>query len=421
MVSSRSSEVLSEPGPSTAPKPKCAICDEKTSVYACPRCTTRTCSLPCSSAHKTRTGCSGVRDKAKYVPMNNYTLGTMMDDYVFLEDLGRKMGEWGQDIVRGGYGNGARRGDGRDARGRGRGGRQGRGGTTRTKRDIMKMQLELRDVDVELLPSGMERRMLNQSTWDFKKQTAFLTVEFKFYPSSSWSSNPTHSQDPPYTLVTHRNNADLPLLTLVQNQVRERTKGKKEGGCPAWLKPLILPDPDVPDAFELPQFFIAAPVGGLALDAPKIGHHRLDASQKLLTLLRHKEFVEFPAIEVWEEGSFRGVVIDADGATRTEGQERPAKRRRLDSRKGKNMMKGLLGGYGSGEDDAEDSLAVLGEYEGSDGENAVLLEGSDGEGGEAGVEAVDYAALLDLMRQAQERTGGDPDDEVDWGDSDEDS
>jgi hypothetical protein len=104
--------------------------------------------------------------------MNEYGLGTLMDDYVFLEELGRKVGEWGRDIVQSGYGAGQAAGSARGTsmrgRGKGKGNTSGRGGTQRTKRDILKMQLELRDIDVDMLPSGMERRSCNQSTWDFK-------------------------------------------------------------------------------------------------------------------------------------------------------------------------------------------------------------------------------------------------------------
>src|ERR1700689_5122991 len=79
---------------------QCLVCLSRVAVYTCPRCSIRTCSLPCSTTHKTRTGCSGVRDKTKFVPMNRYTYGTMMDDYVFLEDMSRRVSGCGQDIVR---------------------------------------------------------------------------------------------------------------------------------------------------------------------------------------------------------------------------------------------------------------------------------------------------------------------------------
>lgn len=170
---------MTDPSPSdssfaSTSGPQCSICEKNAAIYTCPRCATRTCSLPCSNSHKSQTRCSGLRDKARYVPMNQYGLGTMMDDFVYLEEMGRKVGDWGKEIVRGGFGLGQSLGKSRDgamgmrggSQGRGRG--RGRGGVQRTKRDVLKMQLELRDVDVDMLPTGMAKRMVNQSTWDFK-------------------------------------------------------------------------------------------------------------------------------------------------------------------------------------------------------------------------------------------------------------
>ncbi|KAI0068798.1 hypothetical protein BV25DRAFT_1817717 [Artomyces pyxidatus] len=419
-----SPEILSEAGPSTIPKAQCAVCTSRSAIYACPRCTTRTCSLPCSTAHKARTGCTGVRDKAKFVPMNSYTLGTMMDDYVYLEETGRKVEEWGKDIARGGYAAGKEHGWSRGGRGQARG--RGRGGTQRTKRDVLKMMLESRDVDVDMLPTGMERRALNQSTWDSKKQVAFLTIEFKFHPPPDPKADPTDPQDPPYTLLTHRNCSDESLLSLMQYHVK--TKTKRDNQAPPWLRALALPNSDVPDIFSVPHFFMPTKLDTIAAGGTTV-YHRLDPSQKLLDLLRQKFFVEFPTIEVWEEGAFRGIVVDAHGATKDEGVERPAKRRKVDVRKARKTMKGLIGNYGSEDDEAKDPLSVLGVYEGSDEEiqptpGDVVFDEAEGgtddaEGSDDDVGPVDYAALLDIMRQAKERQSGNPEDEVDWGDSDE--
>jgi hypothetical protein len=96
----------------------------------------------------------------------------MVDDYVFLEDMSRKVGEWGQELVRGGYGYGhghslqGRRGKAKTGPGPGK--TQSHSGRAGKKRDILKSQLELRDIEMDLFPSGMERRTLNQSTWDAK-------------------------------------------------------------------------------------------------------------------------------------------------------------------------------------------------------------------------------------------------------------
>lgn len=117
--------------------------------------------------------CSQVRDKAAYVAMNQYGLSTLTNDYIYLEEVGRKVTEWGRDIGQNGYMDASARSDSRGrARGRGRGGR-GRGGFSRQagrnhRREILRSRLEEEDIEMLLLPEGMERRRLNQSTWDLK-------------------------------------------------------------------------------------------------------------------------------------------------------------------------------------------------------------------------------------------------------------
>jgi hypothetical protein len=405
--------------------------------------------------------------------MNRYTNGTMMDDYVFLEDMGRKVGEWGQDIVRGGYGNGNGRGTLQGRRGGGRTktgpppGKTWSGGISRKKRDILKSQLELRDIEMDLLPSGMERRTLNQSSWDSKyvdycscssylvrqyrigsynnhlffiyhrKRTAFLTVGYYIHPPLTLDTGPNDAQEL-YTLLTHRNNFDLSLRDLFQSQISQRTRKKSGADLPAWVKTLALPHPDVPDAFIPPEFFIRAPLDPLSRQSEKFAFIKLDSERKLSTLLRNKHFVEFPTIEVWEEGAFRGVLFDGVGTFDSQGGQRPMKRRRLDVTKGRAAIAGLLGGYGSedGEEveEVDTALTWLGEYEGSDAENeqpttseeagtdtdGVTEDGDDDEGGPEAV--VDPETLLAMVREAQRRHGEDGEfEEIDWGESDGDS
>ena len=143
----------------------CETCHEKAAIYTCPRCAFRSCSLGCSKTHKVTHACSGERNKAAYVPMNEYGYGAMVNDYSYLEDISRKVGSWGKDIATKGLsrGKGSRNLRGRGTRGRGRGDSRG-GGTS--KRESLQIELEARDINVEILPEGMERRKLNQSTWD---------------------------------------------------------------------------------------------------------------------------------------------------------------------------------------------------------------------------------------------------------------
>ncbi|EDR14183.1 uncharacterized protein LACBIDRAFT_305745 [Laccaria bicolor S238N-H82] len=406
---------------STEHRSLCNVCNYKYAIYTCPRCTTRTCSLPCSSSHKSSTGCSGERNKAAYVPMNRYGWGTMMDDYTFLEGVGRKVEGWGREIARGRFGNG------RPAvRGRGRGGGSGGAGST-TKRDVLKVQLDMRDIEMELLPVGMERRKMNESSWDFKNKTALLTVQFKFNPPRNPFAPSSQQPDPPFVLVTHRNNINQTLLSLIQGHVKDRAKSKNS--CPGWVKSLVLPNPSETDSFVPPQCVMPAQINSVTINPGSRPYYSFNPLESFVSLLRKTHFVEFPTIEIWEE--FEGTVLSTEGTIVRQKEERPLKRRKLTSKASKAAMNGLLGAYGSEEEDETDSqnvLSILGDYVGSDeefvdderkGEDYADADGVTDE--EVDID-LDPAALLELVRQIEDGKqlrGGVNNDNVDWGDSDD--
>ncbi|KAJ3516200.1 hypothetical protein NLJ89_g1271 [Agrocybe chaxingu] len=303
-----------------------------------------------------------------------------------------------------------------------------------TRRDTLKIQLEARDIDVDLLPMGMERRKLNQSSWDGKNQTALLTIEFKFYKPKDPLAPSSQPRDPPLTLLTHKNDTKTPLLSLIRSRVVEGIKSKKESTHPQWVKQLVFPDADDPESFTNPQCVMAAKINPLTLKRlvkpTTKGYYSLDPTQPLSKSLRHTEFVEFPTIEIWDE--FLGTILDARGIVK-QHEERPLKRRKTNSKAGRAAIAGLLGGYGSSEEEVEvepkNVLASLEEYDGDDGDDEV------GSGGKDSLEDVDFgalsdenaeeialnpAALLELMAKVR---GGEPwaveDEAVDWGDVDD--
>jgi len=65
----------------------CQICNKKISLYRCPACLLRTCSLECCLAHKTQTNCNGKRDRTAFVPLHKFTDSTLSSDFHFLEDV----------------------------------------------------------------------------------------------------------------------------------------------------------------------------------------------------------------------------------------------------------------------------------------------------------------------------------------------
>lgn len=218
------------------------------------------------------------------------------------------------------------------------------------------------------------------------------------------------------------------LLPLIQTHIKDRTASRKEGACPAWVQALVVPDPDDPDAFAPPQCVIPATVDPLSARV-KRAYYKLEPSQTLGVLLRNTHFVEYPTIEVWEE--FKGTLINVQGSI-TQTEEPRVKRRRLDLGAGKKAINGLLGGYGSDEDEQlekQNVLTILDDYAESDEEGEVqesaavplyLGEDEDAEGVTDDEIELDAATLFELVHQAGgvawESVTGD-DDTVDWGDS----
>lgn len=65
----------------------CEECNEKPSLYQCPGCSIRTCSLHCCQAHKKRTKCTGKRSRGAYLPLCHMNDSTLRSDYFFMEEI----------------------------------------------------------------------------------------------------------------------------------------------------------------------------------------------------------------------------------------------------------------------------------------------------------------------------------------------
>uniref|UniRef100_UPI0035900D9F box C/D snoRNA protein 1 n=1 Tax=Myxine glutinosa TaxID=7769 RepID=UPI0035900D9F len=74
---------------SSCSKAKCEVCGNGELKYRCPGCSIRTCSALCVKNHKQGNGCTGVRDKTRFVSLNSFTESHLLSDYRFLEDVAR--------------------------------------------------------------------------------------------------------------------------------------------------------------------------------------------------------------------------------------------------------------------------------------------------------------------------------------------
>lgn len=215
-------------------------------------------------------------------------------------------------------------------------------------------------------------------------------------------------------MTTHRNDIDHRVLSILQKQVSDKPKNKRDAALPAWLTSLVIAEDE---AFVSPACYMLAPTDP-SRKAP--AYHKLDPTRKLGAALRFKEFVEFPVIEVWEEGGFEGDVVTEDGSVeqRADDAERSRKRRKLDVRQGKVAIKGLLGDYGSEEDEevlevSPNGLEKLDGYADSDVDLEHIDEWEEGDD----EDVRDPATLLEQLKTAGALPADDGD-EVDWGDSD---
>ena len=60
--------------------------------YCCPRCSSRTCSLPCIKRHKQWASCNGLRDPATYVKRSDLITPKGIDhDYNYLTSIERQL------------------------------------------------------------------------------------------------------------------------------------------------------------------------------------------------------------------------------------------------------------------------------------------------------------------------------------------
>ena len=66
----------------------CSVCKKDQSIYCCPRCFIKTCSLDCCLTHKKSMDCNGKRDRTKYICKEEFSanMNNLVSDYHFLED-----------------------------------------------------------------------------------------------------------------------------------------------------------------------------------------------------------------------------------------------------------------------------------------------------------------------------------------------
>ncbi|CEJ58403.1 hypothetical protein PMG11_07060 [Penicillium brasilianum] len=166
----------------------CSICHVNPPKYRCPRCSTRTCSLPCTRRHKLWSQCSGVRDPAAYLKRSELASEAAFDrDFNFITGIERTLERAERDVENRGIelarGQVVPGEEGQDeasasaAAGAGRKRKHPTQGLVKGEAAFLR-GAEAGRVKVLRAPRGMSRNKQNTSRWHPKHKCLSWTVEW---------------------------------------------------------------------------------------------------------------------------------------------------------------------------------------------------------------------------------------------------
>lgn len=242
-----------------------------------------------------------------------------------------------------------------------------------------------------------------------------MSIEILIHPPTST----VVYNNPPIRILSHKNK----LLSTLDNAV---SKGLRDHvGRTKHVDPWLAEFAKQHDRNIL--VFLMAQTSELLLFGSVKVYHKLDPCATLQNILKLKTFVEYPTIEIWQDGDFSGVVKEESGKI-LDVKARWPKSSTTDNRADKETITSLLQDYTSqDEEDKQDSiLGLLGRYN-SDNEpfdESVVEEDTedemddDGLPSEGDIRATLVALLPDNLEQSDEPLSDD-DDERDCKDSED--
>jgi hypothetical protein len=165
---------------------KCKECKQKESVYQCPECDVRTCSMECVKSHKSRTGCTGKRKRGAFLPLCRMTDSSLRSDYFLLEEVLDRMPR-----------------DPKSAK---------VDNASRKARKILQ-QCGRREIQLQVMPPMMERHKTNTSWYSAPRDTITWKVEVILHPSLETITFQLSEDEK--NVITHiRNEFDKVKMTL---------------------------------------------------------------------------------------------------------------------------------------------------------------------------------------------------------------
>ncbi|XP_053892741.1 box C/D snoRNA protein 1 isoform X1 [Malaclemys terrapin pileata] len=133
----------------------CETCSGEEAKYRCPRCMKYSCSLACVKKHKTALSCNGIREKAAFVSINEFSELNLLSDYRFLEDVGRMTDGAARDVSL-------------------------HRPTTNKFINYLKNRARKHNIHLKTLPIGFTKRRENSTTFNKKEQRFYWHLKLIF-------------------------------------------------------------------------------------------------------------------------------------------------------------------------------------------------------------------------------------------------
>ncbi|WAQ87378.1 hypothetical protein PtA15_8A282 [Puccinia triticina] len=289
------------PSVRAGPKP-CEQCQQTASRYTCPGCGVRTCSLGCSSDHKTATKCSGKRNRVEFVQLNQYSWGRLMQDYSYLEEIHRHLAHprLAQDPAAPPSVAASSIAPLLPSR------------NSNARREFLVRKAALEGVRLTLMPDGMSRRKLNMTHYNQKKKCMQWTVELVFRsgePDKSGEAQaatrhgPASETHPHASHLVHQICSDTALIELLKRTLKLK-KLKMTQERRRHLVALVEPEHDPAPAATAEESVVfvtrlgrAGGPEGPASEPAEV--YVLESMMTVCGALGGTSVVEWPQFEVW--------------------------------------------------------------------------------------------------------------------------
>ena len=221
----------------------CQVCGKNDSKYTCPACNIKTCSVDCIKRHKSETGCTGVKPRTTFVPLEKMDSSMLIKDCVLIDEVRSAVIDADANYNANFPKN-----------------------KKKQWKKILEKECQERGITISFMPSKMDRATENKTRYRNNEQTIYWSCRFRFRNDDN-------------NIVCNR---------LIHNQVEN---SKLEDIFNAVVE-------TTPNDFVAKVNLFQYEILLLAEGAPGGGYYQIEATASLGENLFSKTIIEYPIFDV---------------------------------------------------------------------------------------------------------------------------